>query len=181
MCGTKVRENAAVISRTAQGPASAATSANDASSRRLSPESLPPAKQSGSKVLVVILLLVLLAVAGIIGGGVYVAYRVKQKATVALDKLESGDSADHKGSSDDVRPNDSGNNSGDSNSTKNTDQSNPQDGKQPDGDDTKVAKGLDAIGGLMDKMGLGDPPPNPYQELPVVTADDLHRNFCDRH
>lgn len=138
-----------------------------------------PTKSSGKKILIASLAVLLVGALAAVAGVVYVGNRVKQKATAALDKLESGDSADHKGSSDDVRPNDSGNNSGDSNSSKNTDQSNPQDGKQPDGVDAKVAKGLDAIDGLMDKMGLGDPPPNPYQELPFVQPNDFQKNLCD--
>jgi outer membrane protein OmpA-like peptidoglycan-associated protein len=132
-------------------------------------------KKSGSKILVSILLFILLAGAAAIGGGVYLAYRVKQKATAVLDKLETGGGKNHKANPNDVKPNDSG----DDRSSKNADQNNTQDGKQRSGDDPNVSKGLDAISGLMDKMGFGDPPPNPYQELPVLQPDDLHKNFCD--
>ncbi len=134
----------------------------------------PPAKKSGSKVLVAILLFIFLAAAAVIGGGVYLANRVKQKAAAVLDKLETGGGANHKASSDGTKPNDSG----DSNSSKNADQNNSQNGKH-DGDDPNVSKALDAIGGLMDKVGFGDPPPNPYQELPFLKPDELHKNFCD--
>src|SRR5262249_55953313 len=82
--------------------------------------------------------------------------------------------ANHNASSDSTKSNDSG----DSNSSKNTDQNNSQTGKH-DGDDPNVSKALDAIGGLMDKVGFGDPPPNPYQELPFVKPDDFNNNLCD--
>ena len=186
MCGARVREGAATVSRTEQGPESLATStpahatSNDAplqKSATLPAQSLPPANKSGSKVLGAILLLVLLVVVTVIGSGVYLAYRVKQKATRALSKLDSGDNANHNVSSDDIKSPDSDNS--ETYSTKDTDQSQQHDGKQHGGDDAKVGKGLDAIGGLMDKMGFGDPPPNPYQELPVVEPDDIHKNLCD--
>src|ERR1041385_7311626 len=159
-------------------PAAANAMASEASLQKLATlrtQTPPSAKKSGSKVLVAILLFVLLAVAAVIGGSVYLAYRVKQKATAVLDKLETGGRTNQKASSDDVKPNDSG----DDNSNKNIDQGKPQDGKHHDGDDPNVSKALDAIGGLMDKVGFGDPPPNPYQELPFLKPDDLRKNFCD--
>jgi outer membrane protein OmpA-like peptidoglycan-associated protein len=193
-CGARVREGTSTVSQTGQepvtpsanvpmadtpvSPSSVNKTDSDASLQKLATlrtQTPPPAKKSGRKVLVTILLFLLLAGATVVGGGIYLAYRVKQKATAVLDKLKTGGGANHKASSDDVKPNDSS----DDNSSKNTDQNHPQDGKQPDGDNPDVSKALDAIGGLMDKVGFGDPPPNPYQELPVVTPDDIHRNLCD--
>jgi outer membrane protein OmpA-like peptidoglycan-associated protein len=187
MCGTGVRENAAAASRTGQGPTSPATTTpahapgSEAPLQRpatLRTQNLPPTNKSSSKAVGAILLLVFLAVVAVIGGGVYLGYRVKQKATAALDKLDTaGSRVNGKVNSDDIKPNDSDNNdSSDNNSRKDTALSKQQDSKKHDGD---VSKGLDAIGGLMDKMGFGDPPPNPYQELPVVQPDDFNKNFCD--
>lgn len=140
----------------------------------------PPTKSSGRKILIAVLAVFLVGAIAAVGGVVYVGYRVKQKAVSALDRLESGDSSNHKAISDGVAPgNSDGNNSSHGNSNKNTDRGNSQGSKQEDPDDAKVSKALDAIGVLMDKTGLGDPPPNPYAELPVVTADDLQRNSCD--
>jgi outer membrane protein OmpA-like peptidoglycan-associated protein len=45
-------------------------------------------------------------------------------------------------------------------------------------DADQVAKALDGIGGLMDRMGFGDPPPNPYSDLPTVKSGDVHKNRC---
>ncbi|HSS98614.1 MAG TPA: OmpA family protein [Terriglobales bacterium] len=156
-------------------PASANATDSETSLQKLATlrAETPPAKKSGSKVLVAILLFILLAVAAVVGGGVYLAYRVKQKATAVLDKLETSGGSTHKADSDDVKPNDSG----DDNS-KNAGQGKSQDGKHS-GDDPSVSKALDAIGGLMDKAGFGNPPQNPYQELPFLKPDDLHKNFCD--
>ena len=47
-----------------------------------------------------------------------------------------------------------------------------------DGGDPNVAKGLDAIGGLMDKMGFGDRPADPYEKLPTITAEDAGKLAC---
>src|SRR5262245_58488642 len=63
-------------------PTSVNSADSDASLQKLAAlrtETLP-AKKSGSKILVAILLFIFLAVAAVIGGGVYLAYRVKQKA-----------------------------------------------------------------------------------------------------
>jgi outer membrane protein OmpA-like peptidoglycan-associated protein len=146
----------------------------------LNAQAPPPTKNFRKKILIAVLVLVLVGAIAAVAGAVYVGYRVKQKATAALDKLEGGDDGDHKATSDNVAPGNSGHdNSNDDSSRKNKDQRKPQEGKQQDVDDSKVAKGLDAIGGLMDKMGFGDPPPNPYQELPVAQPEDIHKNFCD--
>jgi outer membrane protein OmpA-like peptidoglycan-associated protein len=150
--------------------------------KKLNAQAPPPAERSRKKILTVVLAIFLVGAMAAVAGVVYFGYRVKQNASAALDKLQTGgDGANRKVKSDALAPHNSRNSdsSRDGSSRKNTDQSNPQDGKQQDGDDAKVAKGLDAIGGLMDKMGFGDPPPNPYKELPIVQPDDIHKNFCD--
>jgi outer membrane protein OmpA-like peptidoglycan-associated protein len=45
-------------------------------------------------------------------------------------------------------------------------------------DEDQVSKALDGIGGLMDRIGFGDPPPNPYSDLPTVKSEDVHKNRC---
>ena len=42
----------------------------------------------------------------------------------------------------------------------------------------QVSKALDGIGGLMDRLGFGDPPPNPYADLPVATSAEISKNLC---
>jgi outer membrane protein OmpA-like peptidoglycan-associated protein len=175
MCGTRHKPESPATTTPAHATGNEAPLQKTGS---LAAQNLPSASKSGSKVVGTILLLVLLAVAAVVGSGVYVAFRLKQKATAALGKLKAGDGANHKLGSDDVKSNESDGNSS-SNSSKDTDQDNQQDGTQRDGDDAKAAKGLDAIGGLMDKMGFGDPPPNPYQELPFVQPNDFKKNSCD--
>lgn len=176
-CGTRRKPESPATTTPAHATGNEATVQKPGS---LPAQSLPSASKSGSKIVGAILLLVLLAVAVVMGGGVYVAIRVKQKATAAVDTLDSSDSANHTISSDDVKPNDSvDGNSSDINPSKKSDQGKSQGGQQHDANDPNVSKGLDAIGGLMDKMGLGDPPPNPYQELPFVQPNDLNKNLCD--
>src|SRR6185369_9979331 len=146
-CGSRVRGGASA-SQTGQepvapsanvpmadipvSPPSANATASEASLQKLATlrTQTPPAKKSGIKVLVAILLFILLAVVAVIGGGIYLGYRVKQKATAVLDKLETGRSGNHKVNSDDVKPNDSG----DDNSNRNADQDKSQDGKHDGGD-----------------------------------------------
>src|SRR5579859_2195828 len=197
-CGTQIQEGqnfcagcgapvtgGSLGPRTSMGPTSstAAQQRSEAVLQKLATlkaQVPPPATGSGAKILIAVLVVFIVGAIAAVAGAVYVGYRVKQKATAALSKLESGDSANRKVNSDDVKANDTDDkNSSDNNSPKNSDQQNPRDRKQDDSDDAKVANGLDAIGGLMDKMGFGDPPPNPYQELPVVQPDDIHKNFCD--
>jgi len=44
--------------------------------------------------------------------------------------------------------------------------------------DEQVGKALDGIGGIIDRMGFGDRPPNPYADLPVVKSTDIAKNLC---
>ncbi len=48
-----------------------------------------------------------------------------------------------------------------------------------DNQNDQVANAINAIGGLMDRLGHGDRPPNPYEELPVVSSDTINKNLCD--
>lgn len=57
----------------------------------------PPPKGSGKKIIIVALVVFLLGAIGVVAGVVYVGYRVKQKASAALDNLE-GKSGEHKSS-----------------------------------------------------------------------------------
>ena len=44
--------------------------------------------------------------------------------------------------------------------------------------DEQVGKAMDGIGGIIDRMGFGDRPPNPYADLPVVKTTDIAKNLC---
>jgi len=44
--------------------------------------------------------------------------------------------------------------------------------------DEQVGNALDGIGGIIDRMGFGDRPPNPYANLPVVKTTDIAKNLC---
>lgn len=166
MCGTKVRGSTATASHTGQEPVTPSAPAPMAASPASTPSSNttdseaslqklavlrtqppPPAKKSGSKVLIGIMLFVLLAGAAIIGGGIYLAYRVKQKATAVLDKLETGGGSSRKVSSDGVKPNDSG----DGNSSNNSSDNNPSDNSN------KTADQDNPLSSLLGKLqGGGD-------------------------
>jgi outer membrane protein OmpA-like peptidoglycan-associated protein len=194
MCGTKVRGSTATASHIGQEPvtpsahapmavspvspssASAATQGDSEASLQklaaLRTQTPAPVKKSGSKVLIGILLFVLLAGAAVIGGGVYVAYRVKQKATAAWNQLETGDSNgnNRKVSSDDSDPNNpGGKKSSDNSSNKNADQQdNPLSsllGKLQGGDQTTPAGNMATS--ILEDLGVKNP------EMPK----DLIRNI----
>ncbi|MGC2181905.1 MAG: zinc ribbon domain-containing protein, partial [Terriglobales bacterium] len=115
------------------------------------------------KILAVLLVLVLLLVGSVIGGLVYVGYRVKQNV-VEFTKTESA--ARTKEAPAAEAPPENGN-SGKSPANSPTNNENEQ-----------VSKALDGIGGLMDRLGFGDPPPNPYADLPVATSAEISKNIC---
>lgn len=48
----------------------------------------PPANNSGRNIIMAILVIILLGGMAIVGGGIYIGYKVKQKASTALDNLE---------------------------------------------------------------------------------------------
>jgi len=168
MCGTKVRGSTATASHTGQEPVtpsahapvagspevpSANATDSEASLQKLAilrSETTPATNKSGSKILITILVFILLAGIAVIGGGVYLAYRVKQKATAAFHQFETGDSSgnNHIARSDDVKTSNSGdknsndNNSSGKDSDKNADQDNPLSsllGKLGGGDQTTPA------------------------------------------
>jgi outer membrane protein OmpA-like peptidoglycan-associated protein len=113
------------------------------------------------KILAVVLVLVVLMVGSVIGGLVYVGYRVKQKVS---EFTKTEDAASPKET---PAPRAQPHNGDSRKSTTNNNNQNEQ-----------VSKALDGIGGLMDRMGLGDPPPNPYADLPVATSAEISKNLC---
>jgi outer membrane protein OmpA-like peptidoglycan-associated protein len=124
----------------------------------------PPVKKSGSKVLLAILLFVVLAVAAMIGGGIYLAYRVKQKATAGLNKLEGTAESETNGSSrkvnsDNLKPNKSADDkSSDNNSNKNADKDNPLSsilGKIQGGDQTTDTGNM--VTSVLENLGVKNP------------------------
>ena len=183
-CGASVGEpNAPAQQPTeASTDSAAAQQSSEAALRKLATlnaQAPPPTKSSGKKILIAVLAVFLVGAIAAVAGVVYVGYRVKQKATSVLDRMESSDSSNHKAIPDSVAPGNSDrNNFSHGNSNKNTDRGDSQ-GSKHDGDNPNVSKALDAIGVLMDKTGFGDPPPNPYQELPFVQPDDFNKNLCD--
>ncbi len=111
------------------------------------------------KILAVVLVLIVLVVGSVIGGLVYVGYRVKQK--VAEFTKTDNTTSPSQTPVGQAQPENS--NSGKTISNNQNEQ---------------VSKALDGIGGLMDRMGFGDPPPNPYADLPVATSAEISRNLC---
>ena len=194
MCGTEVRGSTATVSHTGQEPVTPSAHApmaaspevpsansidSEASLQKLAmlrSEATPAANKSGNKILITILLFVLLSGIAVIGGGVYIAYRVKQKAAAALHQLETGDSSgnNHIARSDDVKINNSGdndsndNNSSGKDSDKKADQANPLSsllGKLGGGDQTTPAGNMAT--NILEDLGVKNP------EMPK----DLVRNI----
>jgi outer membrane protein OmpA-like peptidoglycan-associated protein len=169
-CGTKLD----VPAHTSQAVASSQTAEPDLTNVRLQLHAVEPAKPSGSGKLFLWIggVLLLLTAAGI-AVTVYVGHRVKERISAELrSRTDPADKPSDKskdksgGDPEDV--------------LKSLAQAGKlPDGHQNDGDDPNLAQGLNAIGGLMDKMGFGDPPPNPYQELPIVKSDTMYKNLCD--
>lgn len=194
MCGTKVRGSTATVSHIGQEPVTPSAQApmaaspvspsanitdSEASLQKLTAlQAQPPTpvKKSGSNVLIGILLFVLFAGAAIVGGGIYIAYRVKQKATAALHQLETGESNgnNHIANSDNSNTKNSGdnnsndNNSSDKNSDKNADKENPLSsllGKLQGGDQTTPTGNM--MKSILEDAGVKNP------EMPK----DLVRNI----
>jgi outer membrane protein OmpA-like peptidoglycan-associated protein len=184
-CGSSVSEARTTAQRLAGASidSTAAQQSREAALQKfaaLNAHAAPPTRLSRKKILVAMLAVSFVGALAAVTGVVYVGYRVKHKTPSLLERLESGDSSNHEAIPDSIaRDNSKRSKSSDDNSSKNTDPGNSQDGKQHDGDDPNVSKAFDAITGLMDKVGFGDPPPNPYQELPFLQPDDLHKNSCD--
>jgi hypothetical protein len=141
-CGTMVAPTTPPPPRTAPAPVSSMPSTP-------APKSATP----WGKILAVVIVLAVLLVGSVIGGVVYVGYRVKQKVAdftktdnaASTQETPAGQAKDENG-----------------NSAKSTDNN----------ENEQVAKALNGIGGLMDRLGFGDPPPNPYADLPVATSAD---------
>ena len=126
------------------------------------PSQQPVADRKGSNALPVALAVLALIVVLGISGLVWAGYKVKQKAVTFLHETETNRQPG-------VNPSPSATPAG-SPSTE------PVPAKPQQGDD--VDKGLDAIGGIMDRMGLGDPPPNPYAKLKFIKSEDVHSIKC---
>jgi outer membrane protein OmpA-like peptidoglycan-associated protein len=113
-------------------PASDNTTAHadrDASLQKLATlnaQTPPPANNSGRKILIAIVAIIFVGGMAIVGGGIYIGYKVKQKASAALDNLEgkndntSAQSA-QKADSDDSGKNNSGGKDDGNNSSANND------------------------------------------------------------
>jgi hypothetical protein len=100
---------------------------------RLKTESPAPATSSGKKVLIAIFVVILLGGIAAVGGVVYIGYRIKQRASVALNKPEGSTADKHKVSSDDLDHNHSGGSN--------------NDGKSGGDGDNPLAGLLGALGG----------------------------------
>ena len=133
----------------------------------------PPAKKSGSKILVAILLFILVAAAAVIGSGIYVAYRVKQKATAALHQLETGESSstDRKTRSNNSNDNNSNENADQDNSNTNTNKNDPLSAvlgklQGSDGDSSNPAGTM--AKSILEGFGVKNPdvPPDLVQNIP---------------
>ena len=127
------------------------------------PNAPAPKPTPWGKILAVVLVLIVLLVGSVIGGLVYVGYRVKQKVA-EFTRTENAPSTQEAPSS--QAPPENGD-SGKSPANSPTNNQNEQ-----------VSKALDGIGGLMDRLGFGDPPPNPYADLPVATSAEISKNLC---
>jgi outer membrane protein OmpA-like peptidoglycan-associated protein len=111
-------------------------------------------------------LVLIFAVAGITGT-VYVGHRVKKRIS---DEIHGSTTrSERAGKVPDSR---------DGNTTDASQDGSKHDAVQSDGGDPNIAKGLDAVGSLMDRLGFGDPLPNPYSDLPTVKSEDVHKNRC---
>ncbi len=123
------------------------------------PNAPAPKPTPWGKILAVLLIFVVLLVGSVIGGLVYVGYRVKKKVA-EFTRTENAPSTQEAPASQAPPEN------GDS-------------GKSPNNNQNEqVSKALDGIGGLMDRLGFGDPPPNPYADLPVATSAEIGKNLC---
>jgi len=127
------------------------------------PNAPAPKPMPWGKILAVLLVLVVLLVGSVIGGLVYVGYRVKKKVA-EFTRTENAPSTQEAPAS--QAPPENGD-SGKSHANSPTNNENEQ-----------VSKALDGIGGLMDRLGFGAPPPNPYADLPVATSAEISKNLC---
>lgn len=127
--------------------------------RSLQTQAPPPSKPSHLKPILVTVALIGTVVVGI---ALYLGLRGSGSSTSAAEKSSSKRSAE--GSP----------RNGDSSSSK-SDSAAAKDDSQ----DEDVSNLLNGIGKIMDKTGFGDPPPNPYQDLPVPKPQDMNTNLCD--
>ena len=108
------------------------------------PNAPAPKPTPWGKILAVLLVLVVLLVGSVIGGLVYVGYRVKKKVA-EFTRTENAPST-QEAPSGQAPPENRDSGKSPANSPKNN-------------QNEQVSKALDGIGGLMDRLGFGDPPP----------------------
>jgi hypothetical protein len=120
------------------------------------------AKKGGHTVLLAIVGVILFALIAGGAGLVYAGYKVKQKAKALLHSATSSD-ADVATNAQDPK-----------------DKPNPglQGADATTHKDDGVDKGIDVIDNIADRLGYGDPPPDPYSDLEVVKIADGSKIVC---
>jgi outer membrane protein OmpA-like peptidoglycan-associated protein len=131
----------------------------------------PPAKSSGNKVLIVVLVVFLIGAIAAAAGVVYVVYRVKQKASSALDNFE-GESGAHKATG-----------QADSTDSKKSNSDKSKDGSSGSDADNPLATVLGKLKGSVDSGGstpVGNMAKDIIEDLGVKNPEipsDLVRNI----
>lgn len=129
----------------------------------------PPAEDSGKKILIAVLAVFLVGAVAAVAGVVYVGYRVKQKATAALDKLESKPAA-HKVTGE-----------AGSGSTKKSNEGNRDDGSSSTDPDNPLTAALGKLqGGDGGGSSMGNMAKSIFEDLGAKNPDmppDLVRNI----
>ncbi len=118
---------------------------------------MPPAKKSSAAKILLTLAVVFLIFAGaVIAGVVYIGYRVEHKVKDFARAHDIGTTGQGQQSAGAGKSTASGDGRG----------------------NAQASKALDGIGGLMDRLGLGGPPPDPYADLPKVSTSDAAKLTC---
>lgn len=157
-CGSRSPEGSAFCSSCGKPLAPLSSGSNHAATPAVV-SSAPKSSTPWGKILAIVLVLAFLLVGSVIGGLVYVGYRVKQKVA-DFTKTDIATSTEKPtGQPESGKP---------ENSTSNINKN----------ENEQASKALDGIGVLMDRLGFGDPPPNPYADLPVATSAEISKNLC---
>ncbi len=120
-----------------------------------------PAPSKPSKIISILTVLALVGAIAI-GIAIYFAVRGNGRSASAAENSTARRTAD--GAYPNAGP-----------SSSKADRAAPNDNSQ----DPDISSMLNGIGKIMDKAGFGDPPPNPYQDLPVPKKEDMNKNLCD--
>jgi outer membrane protein OmpA-like peptidoglycan-associated protein len=101
-CGARVGGDTPTAGPTPSAPAQQSSEAALQKLVMLKAQTPPPAKGSGKKILIAVLIVFLVGAIAAVAGVVYVGYRVKQKASAALDNMEgkAGKTSGQSGSGD---------------------------------------------------------------------------------